>query len=52
MAREWEGQSEMQCIARFNIIDAKDREGKERENYLVGDMQAGDMQGRPYIAPL
>ncbi len=27
-------------IARPSIIDIKDREGKERENYLVGEMQA------------
>ncbi len=27
-------------IARPGIIDIKDREGEERENYLVGKMQA------------
>ncbi len=39
-AREWEGQSGTWRIARPGIIDPKDREGKERENYLVGEMQA------------
>ncbi len=40
MAREWEGQSRTWAIARLSIIDIKDRKGKERENYLVGEMQA------------
>ncbi len=40
MAQEWEGQSGTWRIAKPGIIDTKDREGKERENYMVGEMQA------------
>ncbi len=39
-AQEWEGQSGTWHIAKPGIIDTKDREGKERKNYLVGEMQA------------
>ncbi len=37
--QKWEGQSEIWRIARSGIIDIKDREGKERDNYLVGEVQ-------------
>ncbi len=40
MAREWEGQLGTWRIARLGIIDTKDRKGKERENYLMREMQA------------
>ncbi len=39
-AREWEGHSETWRIVRPGIIDTKDRKGKERENYLEGEVQA------------
>ncbi len=39
-AQEWKGQSGIWHITKLDIIDIKDREGKERENYLIGEMQA------------